>query len=55
MALATALGGRLVVAEDNTHFIAEENPGLVIGLAAEVIAAVRDPSTWVVPAASPAA
>jgi pimeloyl-ACP methyl ester carboxylesterase len=50
--LAQALGARLVVAENTSHFIGEENPGLVLGLTAEVIAAVRDPSTWATPAAS---
>jgi pimeloyl-ACP methyl ester carboxylesterase len=54
-ALAEALGARLVVAENTTHTIANENPGLVIGLAGEVIAAVRDPSTWATPVASPTA
>jgi hypothetical protein len=34
------------------HTIADENPALVLGLVAEVIAAVRDPSTWAAPAAS---
>lgn len=53
--LARALGGRLVVAEGAGHSIADENPALVIGLTAEVIAAVRDPSTWATPAASPTA
>ena len=43
--LSQALGGRLVVAEDTGHSIAEENPGLVLALTSEVIAAVRDPST----------
>jgi len=53
--LARALGARLVVAENTGHSIANENPELVIGLTAEVIAAVLDPSTWATPAASPAA
>src|SRR5262245_43495329 len=53
--LAEALGGRLVVAEGTGHAIGDENPGLVIGLAAEVIAAVRDPSTWATPEGSPTA
>jgi pimeloyl-ACP methyl ester carboxylesterase len=51
--LARALGGRLVVAEGIGHSIANENPGLVISMTAEVIAAVRDPSTWATPVASP--
>ncbi len=53
--LAGALGARLVVAEDTGHTIADENPGLVVGLVAEVIAAVRDPGAWTTPAATPAA
>ena len=51
--LAEALEGRLVVAEDTSHAIADENPELVVGLTAEVIAAVRDPGIWATPAASP--
>jgi pimeloyl-ACP methyl ester carboxylesterase len=49
-ALAAALGARLVVAEGTGHAIADENPTLVIGLVAEVVAAVRDPSTRATPA-----
>jgi pimeloyl-ACP methyl ester carboxylesterase len=52
-ALATALGAQLVVAENTGHSIASENPELVIALTAQVIAAVRDPSTWATPAAAP--
>src|SRR5262249_51640858 len=48
--LARALGARLVVAEGTGHSIANDNPTLVIGLTAEVIAAVRDPRTWATPA-----
>ncbi len=53
--LAEALGARLVVAEGTGHTIADENPALVIGLVSEVIAAVRDPGTWTMPVATPAA
>jgi pimeloyl-ACP methyl ester carboxylesterase len=53
--LAKALGGRLVTAENTGYSIATENPGRVPGGVAEVIAAVRDPSTWATPAASPTA
>ena len=49
MDLSQALGGRLVVAEDTGHSIAEENPGRVLALTSEVIAAVRDPSSWATP------
>ena len=53
--LAQALGARLVVAEGVGHSIATEDPGLVVGLVGEVLAAVRDPSTWATPTASPVA
>jgi pimeloyl-ACP methyl ester carboxylesterase len=52
-ALARVLGGRLVVADGTGHPIANENPGLVVELATEVIAAVRDPSSWATPAPTP--
>jgi pimeloyl-ACP methyl ester carboxylesterase len=55
VALAEALAGRLVVAEGTSHAIADENPELAIAMTAEVIAAVRDPSTWATAVASPAA
>ena len=51
--LAESLGGRLVVAEGTGHSIADENPGLALGLTAEVIAAVREPASWATSAASP--
>ena len=35
--------------------IADENPGPVVGLVSEVIAAVRNPGIWATPEASPAA
>jgi pimeloyl-ACP methyl ester carboxylesterase len=40
--LAEALGARLVIAEDTGHSIAGENPGLVVQIVSEAIAAVRD-------------
>jgi hypothetical protein len=36
----------LVVAEGTDYAIADENPGLALGLTAEVIAAVREPGAW---------
>jgi hypothetical protein len=45
----------LVIAENTGHTIANDNPELTIGLVAEVIAAVRDPSTWATPETSPTA
>ena len=53
VAMADALGGKLVVAENTGHSIADENFGLVITVVTEVIAAVLDPTTWATPAASP--
>ena len=53
--LAHALGARLVIAEGTGHAIADENPGLAVALTAEVLAAVRDPSTWATAVASPPA
>jgi pimeloyl-ACP methyl ester carboxylesterase len=44
-ALAEALGAELVVAENTSHFIAEENAPLVLQLVGQVIAAVNDPGT----------
>ena len=45
----------LVVAEGTGHAIADENPGLAVGLTAEVIAAVREPGGWATLGASPPA
>jgi hypothetical protein len=53
--LAESLGGRLIVAEGTGHAIADENPGLALGLTAEVIAAVGEPGNLAMPAASPTA
>ena len=41
VARAEALEGRLVVAVRTSHAIADENPELVAGLTADVIAATR--------------
>jgi pimeloyl-ACP methyl ester carboxylesterase len=38
--------GRLVVADGSGHFIPGERPDLVIAAIADVVDAVRDPSTW---------
>jgi pimeloyl-ACP methyl ester carboxylesterase len=43
--------GRLVVAEQSGHFIPGDQPELVIAAIQQVVAAVRDPSTWTTPAA----
>jgi pimeloyl-ACP methyl ester carboxylesterase len=53
--LAHTLGARFVVAVGTGHAIADENPELAIALTAQVLAAVRDPSTWATPVASPTA
>lgn len=52
--LAERLGAKFVLAEGTSHFIGEENPELVIGLVAEVIAAINNPSTLATPVATPA-
>ena len=45
----------VLVAEGTGHAIADENPGLAVGLTAEVIAAVGEPGAWATPTASPTA
>jgi len=47
--LAGALHGKLVVAEESSHFISADRPDLIVAATQEVVAAVRDPSTWVSP------
>jgi pimeloyl-ACP methyl ester carboxylesterase len=47
--------GRHVVAEGIGHDIHQEQPELVVEAIHEVVMAVRDPSTWATPKASPAA
>jgi pimeloyl-ACP methyl ester carboxylesterase len=44
-----------VIAEESGHFIHGDQPDLVIEAIRQVVAAVRDPATWPVPAASPIA
>lgn len=50
--LASALGGRLVIAEGTSHYITENEP-LVFSVVGEVISAVLDPGSWATPEASP--
>jgi pimeloyl-ACP methyl ester carboxylesterase len=54
-AMANALDARLVIATGDGHAIAGEDPGLVVGIVSEVIAAVHDPQTWATPVPSPVA
>lgn len=42
--------GRLVVAEESGHIIHEDQPEIVIQAIADVVAGVRDPSSWGLPA-----
>ena len=42
---------RMVVAEQSGHFIPGDQPDLVISAIQQVVEAVRDPSTWAMPAA----
>ncbi|MCC6792478.1 MAG: alpha/beta fold hydrolase [Thermomicrobiales bacterium] len=54
--LATLVpNARHVIAEESGHFIHDDQPDLVIGAIQLVVAAVRDPATWPMPAASPVA
>lgn len=49
-------GGRLIVAEDSTHYIHQTRPDLVLDAIRQVVDAVRDPGTWATPdAATPLA
>jgi pimeloyl-ACP methyl ester carboxylesterase len=50
-----APGGRHVIAEGSGHDIHQEQPELVVDAIRQVVGAVRDPSTWATPVASPAA
>jgi pimeloyl-ACP methyl ester carboxylesterase len=52
--LATALNGKLVVAEDSSHFISTDQPDLIVAATREVVSAVQDPTNWP-PTPSPAA
>ena len=51
-AQARELGARLVVAEGSGHFVPLDRPGVVIAAIEDVVAAVRDPSSWATPAAA---
>jgi pimeloyl-ACP methyl ester carboxylesterase len=51
---ALVLGARQVIATESGHYIQVEEPALVIEAIHQVVAAVRDPSSWATPAASPA-
>ena len=46
---------RLVVAEQSGHFIAGDQPDLIIDAIRQVVEAVRDPSTWPPQNATPTA
>ncbi len=46
-------GARLVVAERSGHYIQIDQPELVIEAIRQVVEAVREPSSWATPAASP--
>ena len=53
-ALATLVpGARFVVASKSGHYIQVDQPELVIEAVRQVVEAVRDPSTWATPVASP--
>ena len=40
--------GRFVVAEESAHYVQLQQPDLVIAAVRQVVAAVRDPSSWVI-------
>jgi pimeloyl-ACP methyl ester carboxylesterase len=53
-ALATMVpGGRFVVATESGHYIHTQQPELVIEAIHQVVEAVREPSNWGTPVASP--
>jgi pimeloyl-ACP methyl ester carboxylesterase len=52
---ALAPEARHVVAAESGHYIQIQQPDLVIAAIEQVVAAVRDPSTWATPAAIPVA
>jgi len=45
--------GRFVIAEKSAHYIQLQEPELVIAAVQQVVEAVRDPSTWATPQATP--
>jgi pimeloyl-ACP methyl ester carboxylesterase len=48
-------GGRRVVAEQSGHYIHQGQPDLVVDAIRQVVEAVRDPTTWGTPSATPQA
>jgi pimeloyl-ACP methyl ester carboxylesterase len=53
-ALATLVpGGRFVVATESGHYVHVQQPDLVIEAVHQVVEAVREPSSWAMPEASP--
>jgi pimeloyl-ACP methyl ester carboxylesterase len=44
-------GGRLIVAEQSTHYIHQTQPDLVLDAIRQVVEAVRDPMSWATPPA----
>ncbi len=52
--LARDLGARVVYAEESGHFVSLDQPEVVVAAIEDVVAAVRDPSSWATPAATPA-
>jgi pimeloyl-ACP methyl ester carboxylesterase len=49
---ARDLGARVVYAEQSGHFVPTDEPEVVITAIEDVVAAVRDPSSWATPVAS---
>jgi pimeloyl-ACP methyl ester carboxylesterase len=48
---ARDLGARVVIAEESDHFIPFNQPEVIIAAIEDVVAAVRDPSSWATPTA----
>ena len=46
------LGARIVVAEESGHFVPFDQPEVMIAAIADVVEAVREPTSWATPAAS---
>jgi hypothetical protein len=46
------LDARIVVAEESGHLVPFDQPDVMIAAIEDVVAAVRDPSSWATPAAS---
>ena len=49
---AKDLGARVVRAEESGHFVPLDQPEVVVTAIEDVVAAVRDPSSWATPAAA---